>query len=219
MLKQTFYLVNQTFMTQILAVAFAALLFGVFLATSAHALPLRPGVIGLLVLLLSAWMARRYWQGLRADAMPSSPERVLWHSLVGYCLLGGHLATMLYQLGPDLQIHSLSGHALAVDSWTLVIACLISFRIARDPQPRDDERDALIQARCLRAGHYCLVVLLIGLILLLGFGTHSYIARCNQPMLAHLLILTLVSQCIWQTSVQLRDYWLETCAERSQASL
>lgn len=205
-------------MLKILAMASLALLTGALLGSRwLDDLPLRAGWIGLVVLLASAWAARRYWQSCALRHQPGSPERALWHGLVSYGLVGGHLASVLWQLGPAMNMHSLAGHALAIDSWTLVLGGVISYGIARDPEPRQDERDALFAMQGLRTGHAALVLMLLALIVALGFGERTVIASINHAFLAHLLILGLTLQCMAQDAAQLRLYRLEALAEERDA--
>ena len=112
-----------------------------------------------------------------------------------------------------MDMHSLRGHALAVDSWTMVLGGLISYGIARDPEPRQDERDALFAMQGLRAGHTALVVMLLAFILALGFGQHTVVATFNHAFLAHVLILGLTLQCMVQDVTQLRLYRLDALTE------
>lgn len=202
-------------MTRILGVLLLSLLTGVVLASDVGDWPLRPGLIGFGAMMASAWVARRYWRSLRPDDGPGSPERGLWHGLASYGLLTGHLCMVMWRLGPALDMHSLTGHALAIDSWTLVLGAILSYWVARDPEPRRDERDVLIGTRGRRAGHIALLLMLLLLTLALGFGANTVISRFNQPMLAHLLILIVLLECLVQNVVRLRLYWLETQAERS----
>ncbi|KFN42572.1 hypothetical protein [Arenimonas oryziterrae] len=204
-------------MLQILAVALLSILSGVLLSSGAMSWPIRPGLVGCAALLVSAWAARRYWQGLRVEDGPGSPERALWHGLASFGLLFGHLSATVWTLGPVLEMHSLAGHAMALDNWTLVLGAVVSYAIARDPEPRHDERDAMIRAQGERVGHATLLLLLLPLILALGFGAHTMVGRANQPMLAHVLILIVMLRCLAQHIAQLRLYWLDTCAERSAA--
>ena len=204
-------------MTRILAVLLLSVLAGALLASGVIDWPLRPGLVGLLAMLSSAWVARRYWQSLRPEDGPGSPERVLWHGLASYGLLVGNLTLFMWRLGPALDMHSLTGHALAIDNWTLVLGAIISYWIARDPAPRRDERDALITARGWRAGHIALLLILMLLSVALAFGGHTVIGSFNQPMLAQSLILLVLLDCLVQHVVRLRLYWLETQAERCSA--
>ena len=204
-------------MVRILGVLLLSLLIGALLASGATSWPLRPGLIGLAAMLASAWAARRYWQALPPEQGSSSPERALWHGLASCGLLTGHLGAVSWRLGPTLDMHSLAGHALAIDNWTLVLGAIVSYWIARDPEPRQDERDTLIRVRGWRAGHAALLTMLILLALALAFGTQTPVARINQPMLGQLLILLILLDCLVQYVVRLRWYWLETRAERSAA--
>lgn len=204
-------------MARILIVLLLSFLTGVMLASGVINWPLRPGLIGFGAMLGSAWITRRYWQSRQPEGGPGSRERALWHGLASYGLLAGHLATFMWRLGPALDMHSLTGHALAIDNWTLIFGVLVSYWIVRDPEPRSDERDSLISARGWRAGHIALLLMLLLLSLLLAFGGLTVISRLNQPMLAQLLIQIVLVDCLVQHVVRLRLYWLETHAERGAA--
>lgn len=201
-------------MLRILMVLLLCVSVGVALSLAAPVWPLRPGLMGFAMLLASAWAVRRYWEGLQPEGRPGSPERALWHGLATYGLLFGHLSATVWQLGPVLAMHSLAGHALAIDSWTLVFGALVSYWIARDPEPRRDERDVLIRNHGLLAGHIALIGLLLALILALGFAGRTVVGQFNQPMLAHVLILIVLAQCLIQNLAQLRLYWLDARAEQ-----
>ena len=199
-------------MPSILLLAFLAFCSGAVLASTAlSALPLRPGFIGLALMLASAALARRHWQ--RSAHGPGSIERGCWHALVSYSLLAGHLAVLMWRLGPQLNMHSVSGHSLAVDSWTLIVGALLSWQVARDPAPRRDERDALFAARALNASWHALLLMLLALILALGFGERTAVAAFNQPLLAHLLILIVTLACAFHEGAQLRLYRREAALE------
>lgn len=201
-------------MLRILSVLLLSFVAGALLAHADIDWPLRPGLIGAGAMLASAWAARRYWQRLGPDDGLASPERGLWHGLASYGLLAGHLAMIMWRLGPTLDLHGLSAHALAIDSWTLVLGAIASYWIARDPEPRHDERDAMIRTHGERAGHTALWLMLAALILALGFGARTKVAGFNQPMLAHVLILIVMLDCLVQCTVRLRLYWREAQAAR-----
>jgi hypothetical protein len=201
-------------MPQILAVALLSAAFGLLLASGEVDWHFRASWVGVAAMLASAWAARRYWQSLRPENGPGSPERELWHGLASYSLIAGFLGLTLWRMGPALELHSLAGHRMGIDSWTLVIGTLVSYAIARDPEPRKDERDALIATRGQRTGYYSLLLMLVIAIPLLGFGEHTVIARLNQAMLAHLLILMLTVHYLIQQAAQLYWYAIDARAER-----
>lgn len=185
----------------VLSIAFGI---GVALALAPTALVFRPGMIGLVLMAIAALAVRRYWLG-RALAAPGSPERQLWLAFGSTAIIAGHLYTSLWRIGPDMIPHSLAVHALGIDNWTLVAGAVLAYLIARDPEPRQDERDAQIATRGLRAGYGTLTALLVVLILALGFA--SVMARVSQFMLAHLLIASLILAALTQYAVQLHAYW------------
>ncbi|MCA0176331.1 MAG: hypothetical protein LCH73_08615 [Proteobacteria bacterium] len=204
-------------MINIILVALSALLLGLLLGSPwLQALPIPAGVIGVAAMLASAWFTRRHWQH-RPDDAPGAPERAQWHGLASYALLAGHLMALIVRLGPAMDMHGPLAHRLAIDNWMLVAGALLSWRIARDPDPRRDERDTLIAATALRQSHAVLLLLLLVLILALGFGGTTVIGRLNQPLLAHLLILAVVLQALVYEAAQLRLHALDARAARGLA--
>lgn len=186
---------------------------GCALALAQGHLPVRPGLLGLALMLASALAVRRHWQKADADSEPGSPERELWHGLATTAFIAGHLLAGLWLAGPGMALHSVAVHARAVDSWTLVLGAILSFGIARDPEPRSDERDALFAARAARAGHAILVAELCVVILALGFGAELGLPDFSRPLIAHALIVCLMTASIARSAAQLALY------ERARRSL
>jgi hypothetical protein len=207
MLYQTSYPVKATSMAALLGLPLLAFAAGVLLllAGASDAWPLRPGLVGLLAILASAWLARRHWQRQPADVRTGSPERALWHGLASYGLLSGHLMATIAWLGPDFDLHGRIGHALAIDNWILILGALASYWIARDPEPRRDERDAQLAARALAATHGGLLAMLAALAIALGLGLVPALARASQPLVAQLLMLVLLLQALLYHGLRL---WL-----------
>lgn len=177
---------------------------GVALALAPTSLVVRPGMIGLVLMAVVALAVRRYWLG-RALAAPGSPERQLWLAFGSTAIIAGHLFTSLWRIGPDMIPHSLAVHALGIDNWTLVAGGVLAYLIARDPEPRKDERDTQIATRGLRVSYGTLTLLLVVLILALGFA--PVMARVSPFMVAHLLIASLILAALTQYAVQLHAYW------------
>lgn len=203
-------------MIRVLSVILLSLLLGGVLACGATNWPLRPGLIGLALMILAALAARNYWLGLRLAA-PGSPERALWLGLASASVIAGHLVASLWRIGPAMELHTRAGHALGTDSWTLVLGAAIAYRIARDPEPRHDERDALIAARGMSAGYWSLVGVLLALILLFGFGVGRWAPTLSYPMIAHLLIATVIVSRLVSDGVQLHTYWLDRSIEEKES--
>jgi len=200
-------------MPVLILVLLASLALGVLLTLMPAAWPLRGGWVGVLVMVAAAWATRRRWlllalaggavqhqtgglaQGrlLLADAAPGSPERALWIGFAGTAVVGAHLFAILYRIGPNMVMHTDAVHALGIDNWTLVAGALIAHWIARDPEPRQDERDAAIAVAGLRAAHYGLMLLLAVQILALGFVQRGWIAQLSHPSIAHALILSVMA--------------------------
>ncbi len=192
-------------MIRILSIFLAAAAFGFLLVYAAAWLPLRAGLVGAFVILLAALLVRRRWL-LLADTAPGSPERELWVSLAGHAVVAAYLATSLWRIGPDMIMHTAPVHALGIDIWTLVGAAIGAWWIARDPQPRVDERDRWIAGQGLRAAHYGLVLMLVGLLLALGFVADGWVAQLSRPAIAHLVILVIILSVLIDAVARLRSY-------------
>jgi hypothetical protein len=203
-------------MIRILSVILISLLLGGVLACGATAWPLRPGLIGLAAMVLAALAARNYWLGLRLAA-PGSPERALWLGLGSASVIVGHLVASLWRIGPAMELHTRAGHALGTDIWTLVLGSAIAYSIARDPEPRHDERDAQIAARGLSAGYWSLVGILLVLILWLGFGADRAMPALSFAMIAHLLITAVIASRLVCDGVQLHAYGRDRSIEERES--
>ena len=179
-------------MPALILVLLASFALGALLTLVPSSWPLRGGAVGVLVMVAAAWATRRRWL-LLADAAPGSPERALWIGYAGTAVVGAHLFAILYRIGPNLVMHTEAVHALGIDNWTLVAGALIAHWIARDPEPRQDERDAAIAVAGLRAAHYALMAVLAVQIFALGFVQHGWIAQLSHPSIAHALILSIMA--------------------------
>ncbi|MCK7592865.1 hypothetical protein [Pseudomarimonas salicorniae] len=202
-------------MTQLLLVFASALGFGVALASIGGRLPVPGGLLGLAAMLLVALAVRRRW-GLLEEAAPGTPERQLWVSLAGHAVVCGHLLTTLWRIGPELALHTPAAHAMGIDSWTLVAGAVLAYLIARDPEPRSDERDSHFAQLGMQAGYYTLVALLIAMILALGFVRGGWIGQLSHAAIAHGLILVLMLSVVADALVRLRCYALDATAERAE---
>jgi hypothetical protein len=169
-------------------------------------LPVRPGYLGVALMLVSALAVRRHWGRLDADAEPGSPERELWHCLATTALIGGHLVASLALAGPAMVLHSVRVHAMAIDNWTLVLGAVLSFRIARDPEPRSDERDTQFAARAVRIAYGTLIAEICVAIVILGFGAELGLPAFSQPLIAHALIVGLMGASVVRCAVHLALY-------------
>jgi hypothetical protein len=196
-----------------MSVLLVAACFGFVLVYGGAWWPIRAGLLGAIVILTAAVLVRRRWL-LLADTAPGSPERELWVSLAGHAVVAAHMATSLWQIGPDMVMHTAAVHTLGVDSWTLVGAAVAAWWIARDPQPRADERDQWIASRGLRAAHYGLLVLLLALLLALGFSADGPVAQLSRPGIAHLIILAILLSVLIDAITRLRSYAQDAALEQ-----
>jgi hypothetical protein len=192
-------------MLRILLVLAGGLALGALMASGALSWPIRPGLVGLLAMAGFALAARRRWLGMNLSA-PGSPERGLWIGLGSSAVIAGHLVTALASIGAGMVMHTRAVHALGVDNWTLVLGGAIAWWIARDPDPRRDERDLQIAALGLHRSHYTMVALLIAGLVPLGFGWSETVRQLSHPMIAHLLIVLLMLTWIVDNAVRLREY-------------
>jgi len=198
-------------MRQIVVVLLVALSLGTLIADSAGAWPVRSGIVGAVLMAMAALAVRRRW-GLLADAAPGSPERALWVGLFGNGVVAAHLAATLWHIGPNMLMHTPQIHALGIDNWTLVAGMAVSYWIARDPQPRSDERDLVIAANGLRAAYHGLLALLVVQILALGFVRDGWVAELSRPSIAHGLILAIIGSCLIDAITRLRAYAADAAA-------
>lgn len=178
---------------------------GATMATGAGSWPARPGVVGLIAMVAIALAARGRWFGLDL-AEPGSPERGLWIGMGCGAVLAGHLSTALYRIGPNAVMHTREMHGFGADSWMLVAGAVAAWAIARDPEPRRDERDAQIATLGLRWSHYTLVALLVGGLVPLGFDWTPTIRALSHAMIAHLLIVAILLCWIVDGVVRLCEY-------------
>lgn len=179
-------------------------------------LPVWPGLLGAGAMVAVALIARMRWFGL--DLAPrGSPERRLWVVLGSHAVIGGHLVTALGLIGAGMVMHTQQVHALGIDSWTLVAGGIAAWAIARDPEPRHDERDAQIAYAGLRWAHGTLVALLIVGLVPLGFGWSASVRALSHPMIAHLLIVALLVSVLVDAVVRLRAYRLDAAAAQADA--
>jgi hypothetical protein len=184
----------------------SSLLIGSVLALVQGHIPVRPGLIGLAVMLVSAFFVRRHWQSQSVDAEPGSPERLLWHALASTALIAGQLLMSLWLIGPAMHLHSIAVHAMAIDSWTLVLGSFLSLYIARDPEPRSDERDTAFAAHATRIAYAILIAQLCVAIVILSFGHDFKLPAFSQALIAHVLISCLMLASVARSAAQLVLY-------------
>ena len=186
----------------------ACALLGVLLAQSW--LPFRAGFLGGAVLVLSACWLRAYWQ--RALSAPETSERCALLSVAGTLVCLGYLGAKLYQLGPDLDIHTRAARMMAGELWTLVAASVLIGWIARAPEATRDERDSVIAARALGFSSYALLALQALLVAWISLGATGAGPGTSMAMLAHLFI------CSWMLAHVLYGIHC-TCAYTSMRAL
>jgi hypothetical protein len=200
---------------RILLVLLLSLVFGAGLIVSAEWLPVRPGLFGAGLMVLAALATRRRWL-LLADAAPGSPERALWIGFAGTAVVAAHLFAVMLRIGPNLIMHTPEIHALGIDNWTLVAGAVIAHWIARDPEPRQDERDAAIAVAGLRAAHYGLLAMLALQILALGFVREGWVGALSHPSIAHALILAVMASVLIDHGWRLHRYACDAALDAAE---
>ena len=188
----------------VLILALVSFATGALLAALTSHSPLPVGLVGAVLMVGASLAARRRWKLPQADA-PGSPERALWIGLGTSAAVLGHMLVSLWLLGPDLDLHTRSGHALGVDSWTLVLGGAIAWWVVRDRDPRRDERDAAIDALGLRWQYASLLALLLPSIYILGFIEPSRSAM-SRPLIAHLVIAAVIASVVIGQALRLHIY-------------
>ena len=193
-------------MFKIAVVLTGALAFGFALAYPLIAWPIKVGYLGFAVMLASAWAARVHWDRRRERVgdEPGAPEREVWHCMAANAVVGGHLLGVLVQ--PGFDMHSVAGHAHAVDNWTLIGGAVASYFVLHNSGVKQDERDRAIAARAANAGYWALVAMIVVLLLILGFAPRHILAPLTHQVLAHVLIEILVAATLVQSAVQLIGY-------------
>jgi hypothetical protein len=196
---------------RIVVVFLLAVALGAGLAQAGGVLPVRPGWLGVAAMIAAAGATRWRWV-LLADAAPGSPERALWIGFAGAAVVAAHLLAVLMQIGPNMVMHTPEVHALGIDNWTLVAGALVAYWIARDPEPRRDERDDAIAIAGLRAAHYGLLLILAVEILALGFVRDGWIGALSHPSIAHALILAVMASMLIDHGLRLHLYARDAAA-------
>lgn len=151
-------------------------------------LSLNASYAGVAMFIAFALMIRHRWLRL-SGVQEGSPERALWVSFVSRAVNGGFLLYTLYDIGPNFVMHTPKIHIYGLATWILIAGGLLAAWLARDPDPRRDERDAAIAQAGLNVGYWAIFALLVWLILALGFGFSLWLRAATHAALAHVLIL------------------------------
>lgn len=189
----------------LLAALFLSFALGATLAWASMLAGYPLGWVGALVMISLATLVRRRWR-LLAHLAPESPKRKLWVCLVGASAVAAHLAVIMIEIGPAMQMHTPQMHILGIDSWTLVAGALIAYLLVRDANSRSDERDRLIAHQARGFAWRVQFGFLSALILMLGFGERGSVTELSHPAIAHLLILVLTLTTIAECAHSLRAH-------------
>lgn len=189
-----------------------ALLIGIALQTSDGHLPLRPGFVGVVLIVGIALGLARHWRRRGAAGAPviGDAERQSLAWLLGVAVLVGFLGAVLWQVQGQLLMHSHAAHAMGIDTWTLFLGLLVALLVLRRHGSRvRDERDRWLALRASRIGYHALLALVTLVTLLIGFLPPAVLERITPAWWAHVLILQIelaaMAQCWWALWAYRRD--------------
>ena len=190
----------------------AALGLGVGLALLSIHVALPTGWIGGLALIGWTLFARRRWTRLQQTTKlePGGSEQILRFYAVGTGLLFGHSITAF--AFPESDIHVGTGNYLAIDSWTMIIAMIISSFFIRQDKKIQDERDAVISANGTKSGYMALISILILFSFSLGFVPPRFVPTLTFFMVANAQITIILASLLVKYTVQLFGYAKDTNA-------
>ncbi|MDA8018848.1 MAG: hypothetical protein MPN21_15510 [Thermoanaerobaculia bacterium] len=178
--------------------------------------PFGAGPAGLGLLVVAGVAARGIWNR-DSTSPPGSPERTLWVLMGSSAAIATHLLASLWRIGPEFELNTDAGHRLGIDSWSLVLGMGLAYAIARDPNPRSDERDAWIASRGTHWTSNTLASLVLLMAVVLAFEPTEEIRRLSRPAIAHVAILCVILAWLVGTLVQLYAYALDHAAAREPA--
>lgn len=196
-------------MLKILGVCLAALAFGALLSLNSFHLPIRPGFIAAIFMVVAALWVKQYWnrRALVTGDEPNAAERSVWLWMVGTALITGFVIAVLFQ--PGSEVHTRTGDTGGYDSWLILGGIVIAYSILRDPNLQRDERDRAIANLGTKAGYCALITLLIVFLLSLGFAPHDLMQRFTHWLIANILLTLIMLSCLVQYVAQLISYWLD----------
>ncbi|MBL4869402.1 MAG: hypothetical protein JKX72_00445 [Robiginitomaculum sp.] len=183
-----------------------ALILGAALALSSIHTGLSTGWIGALGLLAWAGFVKRQWNTLHTEneTEPGAPEKTLWVQTAGTGLILGHLAATLMHI--DIDLHVGQGNTLAIDSWMMLAALFLAYLMFRKDYRVKDERDAIIEARGIKAGYIVLLVLLTLFSFILGFLPPPAMELLTNFIIGNIIIALMVASYLVQIIVRLSAY-------------
>lgn len=175
------------------------------------------GWIGALLLIGSTLIARWRWskQQDTTGLEPGPPERIIRFYSAATALLFGHLIVGL--IHPGIDLHVGNGNSLAIDSWTMIAAMILTaFLFRRDSKIRD-ERDAVISAKGTKLGYAILITELIILSMILGFLPPHLMKEVSYFDLGNILIAGILFSILVKCASQLIGYAKDTHMTVNQA--
>ncbi len=189
-----------------------ALLLGIALQASDGRLPLRPGFVGVVLIVgTTLWLAR-HWQQRSAtgEAVIGDAERQSLAWLLGVAVLVGFLGAALWQMQGQFLMHSREAHDMGIDTWTIFFGLLIALLVLRcHGSTVRDERDRWLALRASRIGYHALLALVMLTILFISFLPPAVQERITPAWWAHVLILQIelaaMVQCWWALWAYRRD--------------
>lgn len=205
-------------MVRVCLFTIAALALGALVALVALRTGVAVGWLGAGALVGWAILARIRWTRLENSSVfgVGAPERALWIRAAGMALIVGHLITALAH--PHLDLHVGRGNSLAIDSWTMTGAFVLSILIFRRDGHIRDERHNEIAAFGVAAGYVALAGSTVIAALFLAFAPPQSQAMLSRFAIANVLIALTLASYLVMLVVQLALYRLDAAAAERSAS-
>ncbi|MFZ2236941.1 MAG: hypothetical protein WBP11_15760 [Dokdonella sp.] len=187
----------------------------VLLSTQGLLIDRHLGVIGSLLLLVTAWVL--LWLGTRGlwdkgqenqQSTISLAEKETWAALFFTAFVGIFLASELNVIAFASSAGELRGLGkvvtMTVIAWIILSAVL---RQRSGQRVKSDERDREIQRRADAAGHTAICLLVIIIAVTLGLTPVSRLAWATPLLIANLLILALIVSSLVSLAIAASAYW------------
>lgn len=106
----------------------------------------------------------------------------------------------------DIDIHVGNGNTLAIDSWLMIFASVITEFIFRKERRVKDERDAQYVANSIKLGYFSLAALITTFALYIGITPPSYREVLTQFLIGNILISLVLISYLFQIVVRIYSY-------------
>ena len=156
------------------------------------------GAIGALILLGFGFIMKRYWAKKHTSngMEPCDCEQALNIQFGAYILLLGHSVTALLHTQIDIRFGQ--GSSIAIDSWMMIFAAIITEFIFKRDRKITDERDARYSAHAIKWGYLSIILFIVVLALYLALTPPSWRLHMSNFLIGNILIsVCLTSYCTY----------------------